>query len=507
MTRWTLRGAVTAVVCLSALPGWSMTAEEAWQGFKDDYAAMGMTVTSGAVDKSDGVMTVSDMVIRYALDDLSMTMTASTLALTETGSDVVMTFPDTPSLGFVVKIDPPGSKTTRIKGTVDDPGGQTVISRSGTTTQYDYDAPRITAKATSLKIDGEKLEGTVEMDLAGTKSSQSIDTSSKAYSQALSADAMSMTIDLSDPGNGKNTAKITAAVADFGSDVSGDFNTLFLLGSETLAEQDNPALSAAYSYRLGESGMTIDFSAEGETLDMQIAASGADAKGAFEGGTVTSDVSIRDVGLTLSDSDIPLPQIKAKLSELAYGGSMPLQKTDEFAPADFRIKLGGLEIDKAIWSLFDPGAVLPQDPIDFSVDVSGKVKWLANLFDEDEMLSMIDADDPGIEFSEATINELLLSALGAKFTAGGSFTFDNSDLTTFDGLPAPKGTVNMSLTGLDGLMTKLAKLKVLPKEQIAVVKGMIGMIAKPGEGGDEYVSQIKVKPNGKILANGIPLPF
>ncbi len=515
MIRWTPRrtlggtlgGAVTAAVCLAAAPGWSMTVDEAWQAMKDDYAALGMTMTSGSVDKSGGVMTVSDIVISHASGGSSITFDVSTLTLTETGSDVVLTRPDTDGIGFVFRSDSAASKPTRIKGVITDPGGRTVVSRQETATRYDYDASRMTVEVTSLKVDGEKLKGAFNLEMAGIKSGLSSDISNNVYLQTLSADTMSMVLDMKDPRNSRNAAEITATIADFSSDVSGDFNTLIFYSPEALENQDISAFSGTYSHRFGQTEMIIHVTDAGESLDMQIAASGADATGALKGGTVTSDVSIRDAGLTMSGSDIPLPQIKAKLSELAYGTSLPLAKTDDFAPADLRIRLGGLEIDKAIWSLFDPGAVLPRDPIDFSVDVSGKVKWLANLFDEDEMLSMIDTDDPGIQVSEATINELLLSALGAKFTAGGSFTFDNSDRTTFNGLPAPKGTVTMSLTGLNGLMTRLAKLKVLPKEQIVMVKGMIGMIAQPGEGGDEYVSQIKVKPNGKILANGIPLPF
>ncbi len=63
------------------------------------------------------------------------------------------------------------------------------------------------------------------------------------------------------------------------------------------------------------------------------------------------------------------------------------------------------------------------------------------------------------------VNDITLRAIGAEVTGTGAFTFDNTDTTTFQGIPAPTGTLDVRLVGVNGLMDKLIQLGVLPEDQ------------------------------------------
>ncbi|MEM9581020.1 MAG: DUF2125 domain-containing protein, partial [Pseudomonadota bacterium] len=97
---------------------------------------------------------------------------------------------------------------------------------------------------------------------------------------------------------------------------------------------------------------------------------------------------------------------------------------------------------------------------------------------------------------------LLVSVAGAKLTGDGDFTFDNTDLTSFDGLPKPTGKVNLALDGGNGLMDKLVQMGLLPEEQAMGARMMMGLFARPGEGEDSLTSTLEINEEGHILANG-----
>jgi hypothetical protein len=119
---------------------------------------------------------------------------------------------------------------------------------------------------------------------------------------------------------------------------------------------------------------------------------------------------------------------------------------------------------------------------------------------------MAETADPA-QLEALTVNELRLAVAGALLTGGGAFTFDNADTTTFDGMPAPDGTINLSLKGGNALLDTLVSMGLVPQDQAMMARMMTGMIARPGAEADELVSEITVRPDGTILANGAPLPF
>ena len=58
-----------------------------------------------------------------------------------------------------------------------------------------------------------------------------------------------------------------------------------------------------------------------------------------------------------------------------------------------------------------------------------------------------------------------VSTVIAELTAQGNFTFDNSDLTTFAGIPAPTGKIDVKATGVNALLDTLVAMGLVPQDQ------------------------------------------
>lgn len=132
------------------------------------------------------------------------------------------------------------------------------------------------------------------------------------------------------------------------------------------------------------------------------------------------------------------------------------------------------------------------------LDLTGTVKVLANVFDPEYASSI----ETPAELTSLTIKDLQLSAAGTSLTGKGDFTFDNTDTTTFDGMPAPDGAADIQLVGGNGLVDKLIEMGLMSDQDAMGARMMMGMLGTPGEGDDTLNSHIEVKPSGQIFANG-----
>jgi hypothetical protein len=213
---------------------------------------------------------------------------------------------------------------------------------------------------------------------------------------------------------------------------------------------------------------------------------------------IAYNVTQRSSDITITTNQLPFP-ISMKMADAGFGLKMPLAKSDEEQDFNFAMKLSDFTISDMIWSMFDPGAVLPRDPATIDVNLSGKAKVLVDLMDVESMENL---QAPPGELNAVTINKLLVSAAGAMFSATGDFTFDNNDLKSFDGMPAPSGVANLQLVGANGLMDKLIQMGLMSDSDAMGARMMMGMLAVPGDGEDTLISKIEINDQGNISANG-----
>lgn len=228
---------------------------------------------------------------------------------------------------------------------------------------------------------------------------------------------------------------------------------------------------------------------------------GGEIKIAMGAAGLLYDVVQRNMNVNVLVTEFPLP-LSFSAAEAGTSVQMPLQKSNEQQDFGMTLELSDFTMSDVIWGLFDPTGRLPRDPATLLVDLGGKAKVLFDFLDpaQAEVLEQSGAA-PG-ELNALTLNTLELDAVGAKLTGAGSFTFDNSDTVTFDGVPRPLGALDLTLAGGNGLLDKLVGMGLVPEEQAMGARLMMGLFAVPGDSPDTLNSRIEVNPEGHVLANG-----
>ena len=211
----------------------------------------------------------------------------------------------------------------------------------------------------------------------------------------------------------------------------------------------------------------------------------------------TYQTGSKGLNLAISGPQIPFPEVKLALSESGFGLSMPTTPTEAPAPYSFLAKLVDLTISDEIWGMLDPTGALPHDPASIILDGKGTATLTTNIFAAEAMES---GAPPG-DLVSFDLVQLLARVAGAELTGTGAFTFDNTDLETFGGVPAPTGKIDLKVTGANTLMDTLISMGLLSEEDAMGARMMMSMFANPGAGEDEFTSVLEFKDKG-FYANG-----
>jgi len=232
-------------------------------------------------------------------------------------------------------------------------------------------------------------------------------------------------------------------------------------------------------------------------------------------GMSTQTLSMDQTGLKLggeaSDASVNLSQpemiafpISIAIADVGFNMGLPVNQGDQPQDMALGVSLAGLTVNDEIWDLFDAGNTLPRDPATISYAFDGSVLLKTDLMDFETLIPMLEDEQIPFELQRLTLSNILLAAVGAQFSGFGDFTFDNSDLVTFGGLPRPQGEATFELTGANALMDKLAAMGLIPAEELAMPRMMMGMFAQ-AVGDDQYRSTVVIDAQGGITANGVPL--
>jgi len=151
--------------------------------------------------------------------------------------------------------------------------------------------------------------------------------------------------------------------------------------------------------------------------------------------------------------------------------------------------------------LFDPAAVLPRDPATIDVNLTGQTTVFQDFMNFAKMMELSNDDVP-LELNALTVKNFLISAAGASLSGTGDFAFNNDDLTSFDGMPAPSGSAELQIAGANGLIDKLIQMGLIAESDAMGARMMMGMLAVPGDGDDTLKSKLEITEDGQILANG-----
>lgn len=501
MTSSKTLGASVLALSMFTTAGWSLTAEEAWQNWQDQAALSGkQTLTNTGTAKSGDTLTVSGLAFSMSIDEVTTTGELGDVTFTENSDGTVtIQVPESYDMNFLVK--PEFGEVVDVTLNINQSGLSLIASDAGGASTFSYSAPSLEISVTKVLVDGEDLPMQADVKLGATNGSYTMSpTSPPEVTQLFSAASADLTVKVKEP-DGPGAFNMSVSSANLSSTSKGAGALYF--GGEDLPKLLKDGLSTAGSFVYGSTVFDMDFQDDSDSFA---------AKGAMNGGTLavtmdkdqlTYNVTNNGMNVSASGSEIPLPEVSFGLGSSAYTLVMPLGQSNEPKPFVLSMAMNELSLIDGIWNLFDPGAVLPREPATVTLDLSGQANWLIDIFDEDAFL----ATDIPAQIHALSISNLLVDVVGTQLTGEGSFTFDNNDLATFGGMPAPNGSMNIKLVGANALLDKLVTMGFVTSDDAATAKLMSGMVLRPGEGEDTLVSEFGVTPDGNVTANGIPLPF
>ena len=490
-------GSVLALLLGSAAQA-DVTADQVWQSWKTMSESMGQKIEGTEAQDGD-TLTVTDITITADVTDGTMVGTMASATFTELGDGTVEVTmaPDYP---ITITTQVEGEDPVEVGLVVRQAGLKMIVSGDDAQMAHDFTADSLAVVLDHVTGAPDGGTGTFTATLnspAGKYLTTSGD--QESLSTELSAASLSFDGSAADPASG-GEFKITGSIDALQSTSSAIFPKGVGMADMPAALKAGLSTTAALSY--GKT--TYDITFKDATSDGSAKGSSDNGGLAFgmDGTALNYGVLANGTEMTVMSSALPFPAVNAKIAELAFKMVMPLAQTDTAQDFSFLTKIGGLSVSDEIWGMFDPGAVLPRDPATLVIDVVGKAQWLIDIFEQDPAAT---TDTPA-KIESLTLNQLQLTFAGADVTGSGNFTFDNSDMTTYPGMPRPTGQIDARMVGINGLIDKVIQLGYVPEEQAMGARMMLGMFAKAEEGSeDTLTSTLEFKDEGSIFANGMQI--
>ncbi len=487
--------AALATGMLGATPALAdITAAQAW----DSIQAIGQSygkVFTGNVTQTGDRLTVSDMKIAMDMPEGRIEGDLGTMTLTGRGDGTVrLELPEEHKMTF--SVDPAEGETLVMPMTIRQTGLETIISGNPGDLDFTTSARELFVLMPEMTVDGKPVQTGLNLNLTTLAAQYMIGgTDPRRIEASFDAAQASLAMDIREP-EGKGHAKLSVSAQDLKS------------RSASTVPQDGDMANMGAMLKAGfTTDSEISHGPASFSFDFADAAQTMQADGTVRGGRFsvtmnpeTLEYAATQTGLdiAMSGSQIPLPEITARIAESAFRVTIPATKSEEMRDFGLLASYKGIEMGEMLWSMFDPQGTLPHDPADLVVDISGRGRWLVDFMDPEIAAQMTDA--PPAEIAALELNALELSLAGASLTGRGSFTFDNAGAP--GNMPQPVGKVNLELEGGNTLLDRLVALGLLPQERAQGMRMMLGLFARPGAGEDTLVSEIEVTDEGQVLANG-----
>ncbi|MCF6316459.1 MAG: DUF2125 domain-containing protein [Marinosulfonomonas sp.] len=513
MTHLARLGTTTALVTCMATPTLAdVSANDVWDSFTSLYRAVGMDVDATKA-QSGNRLRISDLKLSadFPFDLGSITITTTGFDLIEKDDGTVdIKLPDNMPMAMALTLPNDIFATAtmdyRIKDysaqVSGDPDDFTVIAEMG----------RAEIEVTSLNVTGLDLQNQ-DFDLKFNFTMDDMRSEATITSGTLLQVSQNITYGAvvmngaftgkdENAGNVESTFAVTMDSMEYSNTVAIPATGIDLMN---LPAQLREGLSfQATSEVFGQASqqhMTIN--GEMATDQTTTVASSATSM-AFSKDGMTINAHSSDYAIDYAMAELPFP-IKLAFSNVAFKMGLPLLKSDSEQGFGYALDFDGITMADALWDQFDPTAELPRTPATLVLDLSGKGMLFVDLLDIEAMREVVAENIKFGELTALTLNDMDITAIGARLTGKGLFTFDNSDLDTFDGLPAPSGAATFHMAGLNSMIDALLKIGLLENDAAFGMRMGLGLFTVAGDKKDTLTSEIVVTPDGQITANGVRL--
>lgn len=495
-------GAMIAYAIASQCAWADLSADQVWADWKAYLGGMGYEV-SGTESRSGNTLTISGMSMNMQIPDAegALAVTLPEMSLTDQGDGTVrIVLPEEFPINFVVT--PEGEDA--VKGTVNylNRNMSMVVSGAPEDMTYAYSADQVTVSLAALEAEGEAMpEGaiTASMDITGVAGTSQMKIGAmRDMVQSFTADGLSYALSFDDP-ESDDSGTFNGAMSGITYAGSGTIPTDFDAANFSNMLKSGFAFEGTLSYTAGNGSM--NGTGDGETFAFSSKSQGGDFRIGMDASHVVYDLTSNGAEISMTTQELPFP-VDLAMAKSGFKLDIPVQAGDAPQPFGLGMNLTDFTMSDMIWGIFDPAGALPRDPATIALDLTGTAKVLVDFLDPAvaETLEATGAA-PG-ELNTLQINQLLVSMVGAKLTGTGAFEFDNSDLESFDGMPAPSGVANLTLVGANALIDKLIAMGFVSDQDAMGARMMMGMLAVPGDAPDTLNSKIEINKQGHIMANG-----
>ncbi|MCG3268579.1 DUF2125 domain-containing protein [Yoonia sp. I 8.24] len=485
-----------------------ITADDVWANQNALYTAFGLQVSADRVREGSTVF-VNDMVMTYALPmgfgEISVSVPPMTMVDAADGT-VTMTLPK--SMDYTVMAVIPLIRSEPIQATMNVQQSDMQMTASGEPGAITYEsvAGAGTASLTSASIvpDVAEMVFGVTINSGGhtvvstVTEGEMITISSEYVMEPMTYEAMT----------------------DFGEGQSTNTNTIGrsqVSASSAIPAEGFDLLNLAPALRAGmfmQSTQTTEF-AQAEQVTMAngqmfmslshrcgpaIYNFGLSDQGlAFAGSGDGCEISVQETQATQM-AGIP-GEIDIVVGATVADILVPLLKSDTAQTARYHIGFDDLTVSENTWAMFDPDQVLSRDPLDMNIDLSAgltyNVEWLDFLNIENELM----IQQTPVELHDLRIDAFDISGAGASLASTGAFTFDMTDLDTFDGMPRPTGAAGATMTGVHALLDNLIALELLNADEAFGMRMGLGMFSRD-DGNGTLTTSVEIDDAGSVHVNG-----
>jgi hypothetical protein len=503
--RMSIGSAGTALVfmlCAGSAP--ALTPEEAWAAFQTSVTAGGQTLDVGGTSRVGDTLTVSDVVMAIAIPDGGgFTTTLPALGFKDIGDGAVeVIYPSAFDAALTLPDGAPDAPKSIALALIYD-GLSMTAKGDAARPEYAFSARSAAATIKEIKDQTGKV-----MDVTGVFSMTDISgeyTLPQVAGDLISGDSMlaAGTIAMSFEGTDPDGFVLSGSLAIKDMQVTGQTAML----DPTQMQASMTAMLAAgmkVDTKLSTGAIAISFKAEraAEAGSFDATFAGTSVAVFLDRTRIDYGFSVLGANMAARGNTLPVPEIATAFAETSLAFSFPVAVSDQPQPFGLLVKLVDLTLTEDVWAMVDPGAQLPRDPVSFIVDLKGTGAWTVDIMDPAAQVGQ-GPDLPARLFT-LDLTQLLAKAAGAQVAGAGALTFDNANLAPLGGFPAPTGKVTVTLTGINALMDALVAIGLVPEEELMGVRMGLAMLARPGAGPDELISEVEFQ-DGQMTINGQPM--
>jgi hypothetical protein len=490
--------ALGAILAAAGAAQAQLAADTVWEAWQSYSSASGQTLAAGSLGRDGATLTASKVRIETVLDGMKVAIELDRLDFTEQpDGTVAVAMPDAYQMRLT------GEADQRMVVAIRHPGLRLTVAEGVGGLAHSMAAPEVSVAVTEFSGPAETPEQfDMQMTALGVAGTYDIPTDPGGRGTTdFTVGALNALLDVRDARDEHVMFDYAATGLGFGFSGAG-LDRLSRMEDGDLAAALSDGLAMAVTFAYDTLRYSFDIDADGNQATGRGSAMQGDTRFVLDAGELSFRSSSRNGALTLSGSDMPMPELTLQAAEIGYGFTLPTTGAPEPQGAGLLVRLVDLLLPEEVWAMADPAGQMPRGPATAVLDLLAQIVMPQDLFGMETMFGyMMGGPMEVAQPAALDIRALELRAAGAELTGDGSFTFDATDTQTFPGMPRPAGVLNLTLRGGTQLLDTLVAMGVVPADQAQGARMMLALFARPGATPDELVSKLELREDGSIFAN------